>query len=59
MVFIDTAGRSPRDEVKIRELADFMAHARPDEVHLVLSAGAASEPESPRSSGSRRSGPIG
>ena len=23
MVFIDTAGRSPRDEVKIRELADF------------------------------------
>ena len=41
MVFIDTAGRSPRDEVKIRELADFMAQARPDEVHLVLSAGAA------------------
>jgi flagellar biosynthesis protein FlhF len=40
MVFIDTAGRSPRDEVKIRELADFMAQARPDEVHLVLSAGA-------------------
>jgi flagellar biosynthesis protein FlhF len=41
MVFIDTAGRSPRDEVKIRELADFMAQARPDEIHLVLSAGAA------------------
>ena len=40
MVFIDTAGRSPRDEVKIRELADFMAQARPDEIHLVLSAGA-------------------
>ena len=40
MVFIDTAGRSPRDEVKIRELADFMTQARPDEVHLVLSAGA-------------------
>ena len=40
IVFIDTAGRSPRDEVKIRELAEFMAHARPDEVHLVLSAGA-------------------
>ena len=39
MVFIDTAGRSPRDEVKIRELADFMAQARPDEIHLVLSAG--------------------
>jgi flagellar biosynthesis protein FlhF len=41
VVFIDTAGRSPRDEVKIRELADFLAHARPDEVHLVVSAGAA------------------
>ena len=40
LVFIDTAGRSPRDEVKIRELAEFMAQARPDEVHLVLSAGA-------------------
>ena len=33
-------GRSPRDEVKIRELEAFMAEARPDEVHLVLSAGA-------------------
>jgi flagellar biosynthesis protein FlhF len=39
IAFIDTAGRSPRDEVKIRELADFMVQARPDEVHLVLSAG--------------------
>jgi flagellar biosynthesis protein FlhF len=38
LVFIDTAGRSPRDEVKIRELAEFLAKARPDEVHLVLSA---------------------
>jgi flagellar biosynthesis protein FlhF len=38
IVFIDTAGRSPRDEVKIRELAEFLVHARPDEVHLVLSA---------------------
>jgi flagellar biosynthesis protein FlhF len=38
LVLIDTAGRSPRDEVKIRELADFLAAARPDEVHLVLSA---------------------
>ena len=37
-VFIDTAGRSPRDEVKIRELAEFLLQARPDEVHLVLSA---------------------
>lgn len=38
IVLIDTAGRSPRDEVKIRELGDFLAAARPDEVHLVLSA---------------------
>ncbi len=38
LVLIDTAGRSPRDEVRIRELADFLAEARPDEVHLVLSA---------------------
>jgi flagellar biosynthesis protein FlhF len=38
IVFIDTAGRSPRDEVKIRELAEFLLQARPDEVHLVLSA---------------------
>jgi flagellar biosynthesis protein FlhF len=38
LVLIDTAGRSPRDEVKIRELSDFLAAAEPDEVHLVLSA---------------------
>lgn len=38
LVLIDTAGRSPRDEVKIRELAEFLSEARPDEVHLVLSA---------------------
>lgn len=38
LVLIDTAGRSPRDEVKVRELSEFLAQARPDEVHLVLSA---------------------
>ncbi len=38
LVLIDTAGRSPRDEVKIRELADFLSAVRPDETHLVLSA---------------------
>jgi flagellar biosynthesis protein FlhF len=38
LVLIDTAGRSPRDEVKIRELTEFLTAARPDEVHLVLSA---------------------
>lgn len=41
LVFIDTAGRGPRDQVKIRELAEFLAQAEPDEVHLVLSAAAA------------------
>ena len=29
MVFIDTAGRSPRDEVKIRELAEFLLRRGP------------------------------
>ena len=38
LIFIDTAGRSPRDEVKIGELAEFLTRAQPDEVHLVLSA---------------------
>ncbi len=41
LVFIDTAGRGPRDEVKIRELAEFLEEARPDQIHLVLSAAAA------------------
>ncbi|MAT72616.1 MAG: flagellar biosynthesis protein FlhF [Planctomycetaceae bacterium] len=38
VVFIDTAGRSPRDDVQIRELRSLLAEAQPDEVHLVLSA---------------------
>jgi flagellar biosynthesis protein FlhF len=38
LVLVDTAGRSPRDEVKIRELSDFLSEVKPDEVHLVLSA---------------------
>jgi flagellar biosynthesis protein FlhF len=43
LLLLDTAGRSPRDEVKIQELKSILAEARPDEVHLVLSsvAGAA------------------
>ncbi len=41
LILIDTAGRSPRDELKIRELAAFLNEAEPDEVHLVLSAAAA------------------
>jgi flagellar biosynthesis protein FlhF len=38
LVLMDTAGRSPRDEVKIRELRSLLAEAAPAEVHLVLSA---------------------
>ncbi len=38
LVLMDTAGRSPRDEVKIHELKNFLGEANADEVHLVLSA---------------------
>jgi flagellar biosynthesis protein FlhF len=37
LILLDTAGRSPRDEVRIQELKSILAEARPDEVHLVLS----------------------
>ncbi len=40
LVLMDTAGRSPRDEVKIQELKSVLAEAEADEVHLVLSGGA-------------------
>lgn len=38
LVLLDTAGRSPKDEVKIQELKAFLAESRADEVHLVLSS---------------------
>jgi flagellar biosynthesis protein FlhF len=38
LILMDTAGRSPRDEVKIQELRAFLQEARADEVHLVLSS---------------------
>ena len=38
LILMDTAGRSPRDEVKIQELKSMLAEAEPDEVHLVLSS---------------------
>lgn len=41
LVFIDTAGRSHRDELKMGDLAEFIEVARPDEVHLVLAASSA------------------
>ncbi len=37
LVLIDTAGRSPRDDLKIQELRSFLQAAQTDEVHLVLS----------------------
>ena len=60
VVFIDTAGRSPRDEVKIRELSEFLQQARPDEVHLVLSAvaGAAEPAIGPRAVLDRAGRPL-
>lgn len=38
LILMDTAGRSPRDEVKIQELRYMLAEAQPDEVQLVLSS---------------------
>jgi flagellar biosynthesis protein FlhF len=38
LILMDTAGRSPRDEIKLQELKSMLAEAQPDEVHLVLSA---------------------
>jgi len=42
-VLIDTAGRSPSDAMKLKELRSFVSAARPDEVHLVLSTTASQE----------------
>jgi len=38
LIFIDTAGRSPRDKKYIMELKEFMDCAQPDEIHLVIPA---------------------
>lgn len=37
LVLIDTAGRSPRDDLKIQELKSLLNEADVDEVHLVMS----------------------
>ncbi|HYO11098.1 MAG TPA: flagellar biosynthesis protein FlhF [Tepidisphaeraceae bacterium] len=37
-VLIDTAGRGPKDTLKLNELKTFLDAAQPDEVHLVLMA---------------------
>jgi flagellar biosynthesis protein FlhF len=38
LILLDTAGRSPKDEVRIQELRAFLTEAEADEVHLVLSS---------------------
>lgn len=38
LVLLDTAGRSPKDEIKLQELRAFLSEAEADEVHLVLSS---------------------
>ncbi len=38
LILLDTAGRSPKDEVRIQELKVFLNEAGADEVHLVLSS---------------------
>jgi len=40
LVLMDTAGRSPKDELKIQELRSFLNEVGTDEVHLVLSSAA-------------------
>lgn len=42
-VLIDTAGRSPRDEMRLNELRGLLSAVEPDEVHLVLTATASQE----------------
>ena len=37
IVLVDTAGRSPHDEIQIQELKAMLTEARADEVHLVVS----------------------
>jgi len=38
LILVDTAGRSPQDEMKIHELRSLLDEAEADEVHLVLSS---------------------
>ena len=42
LILMDTAGRSPKDDIKIQELKAFLTEAAADEVHLVLSSVASS-----------------
>ncbi|MCI0358253.1 MAG: hypothetical protein L0211_07205 [Planctomycetaceae bacterium] len=38
LILVDTAGRSPRDAVRLSELRGLLAESQADEIHLVLSA---------------------
>ena len=38
LILMDTAGRSPRDDIRIQELKTMLSEAAADEVHLVLSS---------------------
>lgn len=38
LILLDTAGRSPKDEIRLQELKVFLNEAGADEVHLVLSS---------------------
>ncbi len=42
-ILIDTAGRSPKDTMKLQELRGLLAAIEPDEVHLVISSAAGQE----------------
>jgi flagellar biosynthesis protein FlhF len=42
-ILIDTAGRSPKDSMKLGELKGFIEAAKADEVHLVISTAASQE----------------
>lgn len=42
LILVDTAGRGQRDTAKIEELGRFFKELRPDEVHIVVSAGSSS-----------------
>jgi flagellar biosynthesis protein FlhF len=43
LILMDTAGRSPRDEVRIQELKSMLAEAQADDVYLVLSSTASAK----------------
>jgi flagellar biosynthesis protein FlhF len=43
VVLIDTAGYSPRDTLRLQQLKSLLAEARPDELHLVVSAASSVE----------------